>query len=106
MAKFYYHPVGTSDVCGVYTSPRTSDPGWITVDAKSYIEAVKKLPVEARLKIKKAHDEFKKSPDSLDGKSIEDMIGCYAGEGLGFTLLNQDEWENELYNESEDQGLE
>ncbi len=92
--KFYFHPVGF-DFNG-NGQPNKTDPGWVVVEARCMNEAIKLLPEEPRTTLKNFWEMYekicvKKFPD------FSEIMQDTCGWGVGFSLMDQEAWEEKEF---------
>lgn len=98
--SFYYHP-GGPDTNG-NGGPSVKDDGWRVFTARvdtphSYNQALKTFPRRIREKIETIVAEYYREREETG--TLEDFVGDTAMWGVGFTLMDESSWLNELRNE-------
>ena len=96
--KFYFHPTGMDN--NGNTRVKTTDPNWIKVetDGDKYDDALDVLPLEARDHIIGAKIRCEASWNT-EYDDVRDFIASTAGWGIGFSLLNELDWEGRVEGE-------
>jgi hypothetical protein len=83
--KFYYNSLGT-DFGGNY-GPCCSDPRWITIEADNASLAILKLPLSEHDKVLNLLE--KRGYRYSDLIDFERVVADMAGMGMGFSFMNQ-----------------
>ena len=88
--KFHYHAQGTDN--NGNGGPWCTDAGWIEIDATSDDDAVSKLPPTEQEKVMSFLTWAREDEGDME-MSLTDAINREAGMGMGFSLMDELNWE-------------
>ena len=96
--KFYCHTQSVDRNGNFGPDPRC--PGWITVECptKSYTDAASLLPLDAQKHIQECMDAYNSDEQNYPIHELGALIGQTCGWALGFSFMDQLNWDNLLEN--------